>query len=132
MKGRSALWLGLLAAATASAQGDFPFGEIPGLNKEPSVQIDLNPEMMKLFERLKDAIDTAEELRVLDAIYEAMPRRNFSSHLLQCVPGQLAVMEMRDIFWSDWGDPRRVADTLETIGKQPAFAEERLPFLYQG
>lgn len=90
------------------------------------------PEMMKLFERLKDAIDTAEELRVLDAIYEAMPRRNFSSHLLQCVPGQLAVMEMRDIFWSDWGDPRRVADTLETIGKQPAFADEPLPFLYQG
>ena len=90
------------------------------------------PEIMEPFERLKDAIDTAEELRVLDEIYEAMPRRNFSSHLLQCVPDQLAVMEMRDIFWSDWGHPRRIADTLDTIGKQPAFAEERLPFLYQG
>ena len=89
------------------------------------------PDMMRLFERLKEAIDTAEELRVLDAIYEEMPRRNFSSHLLQRVPDQLAVMEMRDILWSDWGHPDRIADTLDKIGKQPVFAE-RLPFLYQG
>ncbi len=88
--------------------------------------------MMRLFERLKEAIDTAAELSVLDAIYEAMPRRNFSSHLLQRVPEQLAVMEMRDILWSDWGHPGRIADTLEMIGKPPASTEERLPFLYQG
>ncbi len=37
------------------------------------------------------AIDTAEALKVLDMIYEAMPRRNFSSHLLQCMPERLAV-----------------------------------------
>ena len=35
--------------------------------------------MTSLFERLKKMIDTAEEFKVLDAIYEAMPRRNFSS-----------------------------------------------------
>jgi hypothetical protein len=35
--------------------------------------------MMFLFERLNKMIDTAEEFKVLDAIYEAMPRRNFSS-----------------------------------------------------
>ena len=61
-----------------------------------------------------------------------LPCQNFSSHLLQCAPGRLAVMEMRDILWSDWGHPGRIADTLDKIGKQPAFAEERLPFLYQG
>jgi hypothetical protein len=38
------------------------------------------PEMMFFFERLKKVIDTAEEFKVLGAIYEAMPRRNFSSH----------------------------------------------------
>lgn len=50
MRVRAALWIGgLLVAATASAQGDFLFGQIPGINKEPSVQIDLNEAMLKLF-----------------------------------------------------------------------------------
>ena len=37
------------------------------------------PDIMPLFERLKTRIDTAEELTVLDEIYDTMPRRNFSS-----------------------------------------------------
>ncbi len=35
------------------------------------------------------------------------PRRDFSSHLLQCAPERLAVMEMTDILWSD-GEIRNV------------------------
>ena len=80
------------------------------------------PEMMSRFERLKEAIDTAEELRVLDAIYETMPRRNFSSHLLQCAPDRLAVMEMTNVHWSDWGNPERILSGLEKIVKRPAVA----------
>ena len=90
------------------------------------------PEMMSRFERLKMAIDTAEELRVLDAIYEVMPRRNFSSHLLQCAPERLAVMEMTDVFWSDWGSPERILSGLEKFGRRPAMAEDPRPFLYVG
>jgi hypothetical protein len=44
------------------------------------------PEMMSRFERLKGTIDTVEQLSVIEAIYEAMPHRNFSSLLLQCAP----------------------------------------------
>jgi mannose-1-phosphate guanylyltransferase len=90
------------------------------------------PEMMSRFERLKKAIDTAEGMKVLDAIYDAMPCRNFSSHVLQCVPERLAVMEMRDVVWSDWGNPARIEGTLDKIGQPMALAEEPLPFLYQG
>jgi mannose-1-phosphate guanylyltransferase len=90
------------------------------------------PDMMARFQRLKEAIDTAEELRVLDAIYEAMPRRNFSSHLLQCAPERLAVMEMTDVLWSDWGSPERILSGLEKFGRRPAMAEESRPFLYVG
>lgn len=63
------------------------------------------PEMMSLSEWLKAAINTAEELRVLDAIYEILPCRNFSSHLLQCAPDRLAVIEMRAIAVERWWSP---------------------------
>ena len=90
------------------------------------------PEIMSLFVRLKKVIDTVEEFRVLDAIYEAMPRQNFSSHILQRVPERLAVLEMRDILWSDWGNPERILSGLEKFGKRPSAAEDPLPFLYVG
>jgi mannose-1-phosphate guanylyltransferase len=90
------------------------------------------PELMARFEWLRKAIGTVEELSVLDAIYEAMPCRNFSSHLLQSVPERLAVMEMRDVFWSDWGNPKRITDILNKISKQWALVGDPLPFIRQG
>jgi mannose-1-phosphate guanylyltransferase len=90
------------------------------------------PDMMSRFERLKDTIDTAEQLRVIEAIYEDLPNRNFSSHLLQCVPERLAVMEMNDVLWSDWGNPERILSGLENIGRRPSIAEDPRPFLYVG
>jgi len=88
------------------------------------------PEIMSRFERLNEAIDTEQELTILDAIYEAMPRRNFSSHVLQCAPDRLAVMEMKDVQWSDWGNPGRIGSGLEKIVKRPAVVEDPFPFLY--
>jgi len=90
------------------------------------------PEMMPLFERLKTTIDTTEELNVLDEIYETMPRRNFSSDILQDAPERLAVMELKDVLWSDWGNAERIVSGLETIGNWPAFSQDPLPFLYVG
>ena len=41
---------GLLAFGSAAhAQGYFPFDEIPGLDSEPTVQIDLDPQLMNMF-----------------------------------------------------------------------------------
>ena len=87
---------------------------------------------MSLFERLTKVIDTAEEFRTLDAIYEAMPRQNFFSHVLQRVPERLAVLEMRDILWSDGGNPERILSGLEKFGRRPLATEYPLPFLYVG
>jgi mannose-1-phosphate guanylyltransferase len=79
------------------------------------------PEMMPLFEYLGRAIGTTEEGRVLEAIYREMPVRNFSSDLLQRVPEQVAVIELSQVLWSDWGKPERIVETLRRIGRQPAF-----------
>lgn len=79
------------------------------------------PDLMPLFERLSQAIGGSEEGRALDAIYHAMPTKNFSSDLLQRVPEKLAVVELTGVLWSDWGKPERIAETLRRIDRRPAF-----------
>jgi mannose-1-phosphate guanylyltransferase len=79
------------------------------------------PEMMPLFERYGKAVGTSEEESVLESIYEVMPARNFSSHLLERLPQRVAVMELRDVLWSDWGKPERILETLQRIGSDRRF-----------
>lgn len=84
------------------------------------------PELMERFERLRRAIGTSEEARVLDSIYQTMPARNFSSDFLQQVSERVAVTELTNALWSDWGRPERITEALRRIGRTPAFPLETL------
>lgn len=84
------------------------------------------PEVMERFEQWEKVIGTTQEGPMLREIYQDMPRRNFSSDLLGCVPESIGVMELKDVMWSDWGRPERIADTLRAIGKTPAFSLEQV------
>lgn len=79
------------------------------------------PEVMKHFERLAAAIGTSWEEGTLEAIYEVMPSRNFSSGLLTPAAGRTGVIPMEGIMWSDWGRKERIVETLGRIGKLPNF-----------
>lgn len=57
-------------------------------------------------------------------------RGRCSRHLLQGAPERLAVMELRDMLWSDWGRPRRIVQMLDRIGQRPAFADADLSALH--
>jgi hypothetical protein len=58
MDSKVVLMSGLLAAsATAQAQGDFSFGQIPGLDVEPTVEIDLNPTMLGMLGAAAQGVD---------------------------------------------------------------------------
>ncbi|ODT45981.1 MAG: hypothetical protein ABS70_01915 [Nitrospira sp. SCN 59-13] len=78
------------------------------------------PEMMRLFERLSEAINTTKEPQVLRDVYERMPVRSFSRDLLAAVPAAAAVMEMQGVWWSDWNRPERIIKTLERLGRHTA------------
>ena len=78
------------------------------------------PDMMRLFERLGEAIDTPKEPQVLREIYERMPVRSLSRDLLAAVPGATAVMEMHGVWWSDWSHPERIMRTLMRLGRETA------------
>lgn len=79
------------------------------------------PTIMQLLERLEDAIGTEDEDTVLDSIYQVMPVRNFSRDLVQHIPANVAVVQLNGAYWSDWGRPERIAESLKQIGKEPAF-----------
>jgi mannose-1-phosphate guanylyltransferase len=79
------------------------------------------PEILNCFERLRNVIGTAKEGAVLDAIYEAMPSRNFSADLLARAANRVAVMPTDGIIWSDWGRMERIVETLDLVGRQPNF-----------
>jgi mannose-1-phosphate guanylyltransferase len=79
------------------------------------------PEVLRLFEKLRDTINTSAEAAVLDSIYKIMPTCNFSAGLLARASHQLSVMTLNGILWSDWGRVERIAKVLRRIGKKPNF-----------
>lgn len=79
------------------------------------------PLLMERFTALAEVLGTQRESPILEAIYEDMPNQNFSTELLEGAEEYLAVMEMHNVLWSDWGRPERVVNTLKDIGKVPHF-----------
>ena len=84
------------------------------------------PVLMERFKRLGETIGTVHESQTLHQLYQHMPCMNFSSDLLQKVSERLGVIELEEVLWSDWGKPERIMETLEALGKKPAFPSELL------
>ena len=82
------------------------------------------PVIMERFERLGKAIGSTHEGRMLRQLYQKMPILDVSSELLQRVPEHLGMIELEDVLWSDWEGSDRIRDTLNVLGKEPAFPSE--------
>lgn len=70
------------------------------------------PEVVMPLEKHGDGIGTSNERQILMHLYRTMPTRNFSSDLLSLIPHQLTMMELTGVYWSDWGRPERIQETL--------------------
>ncbi len=84
------------------------------------------PIIMERLEQFGKTIGTVDEDQQLDQLYQHMPCLNFSSDFLQHIPERLGVIELEEILWSDWGRPERIKETLDILGKKPAFPSEIL------
>jgi mannose-1-phosphate guanylyltransferase len=82
------------------------------------------PVMMERFERLGKSIGSTHEGRMLRQLYQKMPALDFSRELLQRVPERMGMIALEDVLWSDWERPDRILDTLNILGKDPAFPQD--------
>jgi len=81
------------------------------------------PEIMPAFVRLWEGLRAGHEDAVLEDIYRTLPARDFSSDVLQRAPDRLRVLEMNGVWWSDWGRPERILETLRALERPAAFPE---------
>jgi hypothetical protein len=47
-------------------------------------------------------------------LYKYLPSFNFSKAVLERIPKYLNVLEVSDVYWSDWGDEERINSDLES------------------
>jgi mannose-1-phosphate guanylyltransferase len=80
------------------------------------------PEMHAAFATITPAFETANEHKALAALYSHIHDANFSQQVLAVRPGDLMVMRVGDVGWSDLGEPNRVLSTLARIGVQSELA----------
>jgi len=80
------------------------------------------PEMHAAFEAITPAFETASEHKALAELYSHIEDSNFSHQVLAVRPGDLMVMRVGDVGWSDLGEPNRVLSTLARIGVQSELA----------
>ncbi len=66
-----------------------------------------------------DAIGTPMEAQAVEALYEKIEPMNFSKDFLEKVsdrmPATIAVLPVLEVYWSDWGSPDRLVQTLELL-----------------
>jgi hypothetical protein len=55
------------------------------------------------------------------SLYARLPPTNFSADVLGRSPDDLGVLPVREVAWSDWGEPGRVLRTLARLGIRPGW-----------
>jgi mannose-1-phosphate guanylyltransferase len=80
------------------------------------------PELIAAFAPLRTA-GTRREAEVAERVYTATPAVNFSDRVLVPAARRLATVRVKDIDWSDWGHPERVAATIRRTGWRPSWLD---------
>lgn len=85
------------------------------------------PSMMVYFDAFLTVLRTIREKslapsweeKALDALYDSISPADFSTDLLHYASRQSMVLRMEGVYWSDWGHPQQVIDTLALLGRRP-------------
>ncbi len=106
---RGGLWNTMILASKLSALWELGWRSVP--------------EIMPGFVRFWAALRAGGDDTVLKDIYSSLPSRDFSSDVLQPSSDRLRVLEMNGVWWSDWGRPERILETLRALERPTLFPE---------
>ncbi len=70
------------------------------------------PELYLSFRKIKPSLLTSLEPAVIGRLYDDLRCADFSRHVLEPASANLCVMQMKEIGWTDLGEPRRIAKVL--------------------
>jgi len=73
------------------------------------------PEVFNAFQTIHAEIGTSIEKETIEKMYQFIPLMNFSSSVLEKIPECLCVMEVSDVYWSDWGEEQRIRNDIEYL-----------------
>ena len=62
----------------------------------------------------REALGSATEEQVLKRLYSEIVSENFSKEVLAQRPGDLSVLQLSGVRWTDLGEPQRVVSTLQS------------------
>ena len=79
------------------------------------------PELLAPFRRAGAALGSSGEDAAIERVYRGLPSVNFSRSVLAAAPGSLGVMRLAGTDWSDWGNVRRVVESLRGAGRRPSW-----------
>lgn len=77
--------------------------------------------MPDVFDQLSNTVmlyNPAEREAILNEIYSSLPSVNFSKAILENCTEQLCVLEVSDIYWSDWGSESRILRDVQRLNLQ--------------
>jgi mannose-1-phosphate guanylyltransferase len=81
------------------------------------------PDVHARLSRIQAFAGSEHEAWAVEQAYALMPTANFSRDVLACGGESLIVLPVHGIFWSDWGTPERVVQTLRRINASPRWLE---------
>ena len=73
------------------------------------------PDLFRAFSRLQTVLGTGAEARAVESLYDAIPNTDFSREVVAKHAERLAVLPVPGVSWNDWGEPRRVLNSLRSM-----------------
>lgn len=78
------------------------------------------PDLAARFTLLKRFLGSVRERDLIEQVYRAIPKINFSVSVLAAQNTQSFVFPVQNVWWSDWGTKERVLDTAAALGLVPS------------